>query len=54
MAWLQYLALAGQIIKAILTLLVSAVIGVPASAPQIRTYIGKQHIALDITVTPLP
>lgn len=46
----SYLSLAGQLIAGILTGANNQ--GVPV--PQIRTYVGGKHVAIDITVTPLP
>lgn len=46
---LSYLSLAAQLIASILT--GAANQGVPV--PQIRTYVGGKHVAIDITVTPL-
>lgn len=46
---LSYLSLAAQLIGGILTGANNQ--GVPV--PQIRTYVGGKHVAIDITVTPL-
>lgn len=54
MNWLSYLALGAQIINAILAAVGQLAAGQPVSIPQIRTYFGKEHVAIDVTVTPLP
>lgn len=51
---LAYLGTALQIISAILAAAGSFQSGQPTTVPQIRTYIGKQHVAIDVTVTPIP
>lgn len=46
----SYLSLAAQLIGGILNGTNNQ--GVPV--PQIRTYVGGKHVAIDITVTPIP
>lgn len=49
-----YLALAGQLVTTILAAVTSFISGQPVVAPQIRTYVSGKHVAIDITVTPIP
>jgi hypothetical protein len=51
---LQYLALAEELISAVLAAIGQVEAGQPVSAPQIKTYVAGKHIGITVTVAPLP
>lgn len=54
MNFVSILSAAIQVALAIQAAVAQFAAGQPVVIPQIKTYIGGKHVALDLTVTPLP
>ena len=51
---LKHLGLLMQVATELEVVEASLSAGAPVTAPSILTYLGKQHVKVDITVTPIP
>jgi hypothetical protein len=49
----QYLPVAFEIVGEFEALEAEFEAGQPVTVPEIKTYIGKQHVSVNVTVTPL-
>ena len=54
MNFFSILSLGATIFSAIEGVLSNLASGQPVTVPEIRTYVGGHHIAIDLTIKPLP